>query len=79
MQSAVQDNQQRASAFDPDAFLSEHLSLLAMNATMARDFLEVGDNAGFRYSLACMIARAKAVAGVVNDLGALADSKGSAR
>jgi hypothetical protein len=67
------------SATDADAFLSEHLSLLAMNATMARDFLEVGDNAGFRYSLACMIARAKAVAGVVNDLGALADDKRSAR
>lgn len=68
-----------ASALDVDAFISEHLSLLAMNATMARDFLEAGDNAGFRYSLACMIARAKAVAGVVNDLGALADSKGSTR
>lgn len=79
MENAVQNTPQRASAFDTDAFLSEHLSLIAMNATMARDFLEVGDHPGFRYSLASLIARAKAVAGVVNDLGALADSKGSAR
>lgn len=79
MQSTVHDTQRQASALDTDAFLSEHLSLLAMNATMARDFLEVGDNAGFQYSLACLIARAKAVAGVVNDLGALAESNGSTR
>lgn len=77
MQPAPQNHQ--ASALDVDAFLSEHLSLIAMNATMARDFLEAGDTPGFRYSLTCMIARAKAIAGVVNDLGALADSKGGAR
>jgi hypothetical protein len=79
MQSSVHDTQRQASALDTDAFLSEHLSLIAMNAAMARDYLEAGDAPGFRYSLASLIARAKAVAGVVNDLGALADGKGSTR
>jgi hypothetical protein len=69
----------QSTVHDTHAFLSEHLSLIAMNATMARDYLEAGDAPGFRYSLASLIARAKAVAGVVNDLGALAESNGSTR
>ncbi len=77
METATQHQPACTPAIDTDLFISENLSLLALNATMARDFLEVGDSAGFRYSLACMIARAKAVAGLVNDLGTLADRKGA--
>lgn len=72
-----QTTTQPATVLDTDAFLSDNLSLIAMNATMARDFLEVGDSPGFRYSLACLIARAKAVAGVVNGHGPLSDKGGS--
>lgn len=61
------------SAIDADQFVSENLALMAMNARMARDFLETGDVPGFHYSLRCLMARAKAVAGLVNDLGSLSE------
>jgi hypothetical protein len=59
-----------SSTFDAKSFIGEHLALIGMNASMAKAFLEVGDVAGFRYSLSCMVARVKAVAGTFNDISA---------
>lgn len=58
------------SATDPGEYIFEQLGLVAMHAGMAQTYFEAGDSPGFRYSLASLVARVKAVAGVVNDLSA---------
>ena len=68
---------QRSSAIDAEAFMHEQLGLICLHGNMAQSYLEAGDPAGFRYALASLVARVRAVTGIVNDLGALAE-KGSA-
>lgn len=69
---------QRSSAIDAEPMLHEQLGLITLNANMAQMYIEAGDPAGFRYALASLVARVRAVTGIVNDLGALADEKRSA-
>lgn len=59
-----------ASTFDAEAFIYEQLGFICLHAGMAQTYLEAGDNPGFRYSLASLVARVKAVAGVFNDISA---------
>lgn len=68
----------RSSAIDAEAFIHEQLGFVALHAGMGQSYLEAGDTPGFRYSLSSLVARVKAVAGIVNDLGALAENKRSA-
>lgn len=64
-----------SSAFNAEVFMFEQLGFVAMHAGMAQSYLDAGDVPGFRYSLASLVARVKAVAGIVNDLGALAEKR----
>lgn len=68
----------RSSALDAEVFMHEQLGFIALHAGMAQSYIDAGDMPGFRYSLASLVARVKAVAGIVNDLGALAENKRSA-
>lgn len=65
----------RSSAIDAEAFIHEQLGFVALHAGMGQSYLEAGDVPGFRYSLSSLVARVKAVAGVVNDLSAKAPSE----
>lgn len=65
----------RSPAIDAEAFIHEQLGFVALHAGMGQSYLEAGDTPGFRYSLSSLVARVKAVAGIVNDLSAKAPSE----
>jgi len=69
----------RSSAIDAEAFIHEQLGFVVLHAGMGQSYLEAGDTPGFRYSLSSLVARVKAVAGIVNDLSAKAPSKQGGR
>lgn len=51
-----------------DEFLVEQLGFLSLNASMAQSYVQTGDLPGLNYCVRQIIARVKAIAGILQDI-----------